>query len=183
MVMPAADAVLQQRDGRTVLRFERLLRHSPERVWRALTEQGELERWHPTPFALDAAGARVRFGGEIGDGRLVVHDPPRTLAYAWGEDELRWDLRPHDDGTLLVLEHTFDDRWKAARDAAGWHLCLDALAAALDGAPRPAGATAAGDDGADAIPSEWAQLNSSYEQRFEIPHERATPPPTNQGTA
>jgi len=176
--MPAADAVLQQRDGRTVLRFERVLRHAPERVWRALTEQGELERWHPTPFALDAAGARVRFGGEMGDGRLVEHDPPRTLAYAWGEDELRWRLQPHDDGTLLVLEHTFDDRWKAARDAAGWHLCLDALATVLDGGAPPAAA-----DGDDAIPSQWAQLNSSYEQRFEIPHERATPPPTSQGTA
>ena len=35
--MPAApDAILQDQEGRTVLRFERTLRHSPERVWRAI---------------------------------------------------------------------------------------------------------------------------------------------------
>jgi len=39
-------------------------------------------------------------------------------AHTWGEDELRWELRPHEDGCVLVLTHTFDDRFKAARDAA-----------------------------------------------------------------
>jgi uncharacterized protein YndB with AHSA1/START domain len=33
--------------GRYVLRFERHLGHSVERVWRALTEPSELAHWFP----------------------------------------------------------------------------------------------------------------------------------------
>jgi hypothetical protein len=36
-------AKLQEEAGRTTLRFERILAHPPERVWRALTEKDELE--------------------------------------------------------------------------------------------------------------------------------------------
>jgi uncharacterized protein YndB with AHSA1/START domain len=43
-------AVGLHREGRYVLRFERLLAHSRERVWRALTEHQELAAWHPTPL-------------------------------------------------------------------------------------------------------------------------------------
>jgi hypothetical protein len=42
-------------------------------------------------------------------------------------------------GTPLVLTHTFDDRLKSARDAAGWHLCLDALELSIDGVDDPRG--------------------------------------------
>ncbi len=47
--MPGSDAVLQERDGRWALCFERLLGEPPERVWRALTTHEELFDWHPTP--------------------------------------------------------------------------------------------------------------------------------------
>jgi hypothetical protein len=50
---------------------------------------------------------------------------------------------------VLVLTHTFDDRFKAARDAAGWHVCVDGLSATLDGAQPPHG-----DDG-ERLPSGW----------------------------
>jgi hypothetical protein len=70
---------------------------------------------------------------------------------------------------MLRLTHSFDDRFKAARDAAGWHLCLQQLADSLDAAgrsqtgPRP--------------PGDWQSLNADYERRFGIAHEQATPPP------
>jgi len=50
---PDQPAVLSGEQGRSVLRFERLLAHPPERVWRALIEPGELAHWHPSPFELD----------------------------------------------------------------------------------------------------------------------------------
>ena len=61
--MPAdSHAVLEDHDGRTALRFERVLAHSPERVWRALTRNDELFDWHPTPFDLEPhAGGRVSY--------------------------------------------------------------------------------------------------------------------------
>jgi hypothetical protein len=74
---------------------------------------------------------------------------------------------------LLVLTHTFDDRFKAARDGAGWHICLSWLARFLDGA-----ATRRGDD-IEGVPRDWRELNREYEQRFGIKAEEATPPPAS----
>jgi uncharacterized protein YndB with AHSA1/START domain len=169
-------AVLLQREGKAVLRFERRLRHSPERVWAALTERGELDGWHPTPFEL--RGEEIVYPGEhdppMRPGRVLACEPPRLLAHTWGEDELHWKLQETDDGCLLELEHVFEDRFKAARDGAGWHLCLLTLRGRLDGAaaPRP------GEGMVDQrLPDRWAELNQEYQQRFGISPEQATPVP------
>ena len=50
----SADAVLEDARGPSPLRFERLLDHPPEQVWRALTELDQLRRWHPLPFELES---------------------------------------------------------------------------------------------------------------------------------
>jgi uncharacterized protein YndB with AHSA1/START domain len=172
-----ADAVLTDDRGRPLLRFERVLAHTPERVWRALTEPGELAAWHPSPFELEpVVGGAVSYGraddGEaMPDGEITEYDPPRVLAYSWGEDLLRFELHPRDGGCLLVLTHAFDDRFKAARDAAGWHLCLAALSSSLDGEDAQRGSDAEG------LPLGWQRLDRQYERRFGIPAEKATPPP------
>ena len=184
-----ADAILHDDRGRAVLRFERLLRHPPERVWRALTDDDEQFRWHPTPASFEpVTGGSVTWlpGGDVPDmkpGALIEYNPPRALAHTWGEDVLRWELEPHQDGCLLILTHTFDDRFKAARDAAGWHLCLDALSASLDGGETELGRTFARRRGGGVRPEEGEgpaesrELNRAYEERLGIPPEKATPPP------
>jgi predicted 3-demethylubiquinone-9 3-methyltransferase (glyoxalase superfamily)/uncharacterized protein YndB with AHSA1/START domain len=175
--MPAtADAILEDHEGRTVLRFERRLGHPPERVWAALTELDDLRHWHPSPFELERRpGGTIHFlppeGGAFGDGRVAAYERPRLLVYSWGEDELRWELEPRDGGTLLTLTHTFDDHLKAARDAAGWELCLTALGDVLSGARGPS------PTGERAILGDWDELNRAYQDRFGIAAERATPPP------
>lgn len=179
---PTPDATMYDESGHTVIRFERLLRHPPERVWSALTTANELAAWHPSPFELEPrAGGVVRyqppFDHAIGDGTVIAHEPERLLAYTWGEDELRWELRPHAEGTVLVLTQTFDDHFKAARDAAGWHLCLDALARVLASALHDAGTAGRAPTGERAIPAGWQQLNTAYEERFGISPDEATPPP------
>jgi predicted 3-demethylubiquinone-9 3-methyltransferase (glyoxalase superfamily)/uncharacterized protein YndB with AHSA1/START domain len=174
----SGDTVLQDEDGRSVLRFERTLDHPIERVWSALTQTDDLRCWHPSPFELERRiGGRVDFlppaGNAFADGQVTAYEPPRLLAYSWGEDHLRWELTPHDSGTRLVLTHTFDDGLKAARDAAGWHLCLDGLAVLLSGYDDRA------PTGESAIPAGWNELNRSYEQRFGIAPEDAVPPPNH----
>jgi uncharacterized protein YndB with AHSA1/START domain len=84
------------------------------------------------------------------DGEVTEYDPPHVLAYTWGEDLLRFELqRCGEGGCRLVLLHTFDDRFKAARYAAGSHLCLDSLAASLDGTETARGQVA------DGLPLGW----------------------------
>jgi uncharacterized protein YndB with AHSA1/START domain len=96
--------------GDEVRRFERRLRHRPEKVWRALTEARELARWFPARVEGGReVGAPLRFvfpGGAEPDaeGRVTEWDPPRVLAYTMGGEELRWELSPlPGDGCLLVL--------------------------------------------------------------------------------
>jgi hypothetical protein len=52
-----ADAILQDHEGRAVLRFERPLSYPLERVWRALTEREELNRAYEQRFAIKAEEA------------------------------------------------------------------------------------------------------------------------------
>src|ERR671934_28515 len=96
-------------------------------------------------------------------GRRKILDLLRDGPRPGGDDLLRWELEPKGDGCRLVLLHIFDDRFKAARDAAGWHLCLDALETRL------AGASPGAPTGERAIPGGWPELNAAYEQRFGIP--------------
>jgi uncharacterized protein YndB with AHSA1/START domain len=172
------DGALIEVDGRPALRFERHLDHPVGRVWAALTETDDLKRWHPSPFELDARpGGAVTFlepeeewGPDMPPATLVEFEPERVLAHAWGEDMLRWQLTPDGDGCRLVLLHTFDDRNKAARDGAGWHICLDGLEEVLAG-------TAEGTHD-DRNPPAWPELNAAYQRRFGISPDQATPPPS-----
>jgi uncharacterized protein YndB with AHSA1/START domain len=125
---------LRMVDGRAVLRIERRLAHPPAKVWRALTEPGELSQWFPATVSMDLrVGAEIQF--EFGGGRILELDPPRVFAFSWDDSLLRFELRPDGDGCLLVFTHTFDDRAGAASFAAGWRRCLDAMERLLAGEP------------------------------------------------
>lgn len=140
------------RDGnRASLRFERRLAHAPEKVWRALTVNDELRHWFPARIdGPREGGAPLRFvfppkpgqlpsdtteEGPSMEGTMRACDAPRLLEYDWGGEILRWTLAPSEGGTLLVFTHTFEDVAKSARDASGWHICLDSMECRLDGRP------------------------------------------------
>lgn len=137
-------ATLLDADGGWTLRFERRLAHPIEKVWRAVTEPEHRDRWFPQRIEGDlVAGGDLRFvddpniPGEGLAGRCTVLDPPHILALEWGEDLLRIELSADGDGTKLVFLDTLDERHHAARTGSGWHLCLDALMAHLDGMTVP----------------------------------------------
>jgi hypothetical protein len=77
-------------------------------------------------------------------GTVLVFEPPRRLAFSWGEDELHLQLETVAGGCQLTLIDVLAERNTAARNGAGWHVCLDELAKRLDGIPSdgPHGGTA-----------------------------------------
>jgi hypothetical protein len=91
-------------------------------------------------------------------GRVTEFDPPRLFAFTWGEDHLRFELEPVPGENACVLRLTvlLDAREKAARDGAGWHVCLDRLERLLAGEDGPA-ATGASED--------WRGLYEEYQRR------------------
>lgn len=124
-----------ERDGELcVLRYRRRLRQPPAKVWRALTEDEHLAGWFPTTIEGDRVpGATLRFSFRENeappfDGEMLVVEPMAVLELRWGDDLLRFDLVPDGSGCVLTLTVTFSEYGKAARDAAGWHVCLEQLA-------------------------------------------------------
>lgn len=150
---------LTTRGNRVELRFERRLAHPPEKVWRALTDNQELAHWFPARIeGARETGAELRFffaEGAPGTGKISVFEPPRVLEYTWEGELLRWELRPEGTGCLLIFTTLPADRANVARDATGWHFCLDNLEAAVDGNP------AAGFD-----KERFSALNAEYAARF-----------------
>jgi len=157
-------ATLETTGGKAVLRFKRRLAHPPEKVFRALSEPGELAHWFPARVRWELRpGAPIEFsfedaGMEAPRGELIEVDPPRLLVYSWGDDVLRWEVVPEGDGSTLRFTHTiagerdWPARLTAARNAAGWDVCLAALEARLSGEPAKDG--------------DWLARNAAYVERF-----------------
>lgn len=148
-------------DGRWQLRFTRALAHPPEKVWQAITEPGHLAHWFPTTIEGErAAGAPLRFafpGGQAPpfEGEMLAYAPPSVMELRWGTDIVRLEVRPAAGGSELTLLDTLDEHGKAARDGAGWHTCLDALQASLDGR-----------SGAREDMGRWHEVHPRYVERF-----------------
>jgi uncharacterized protein YndB with AHSA1/START domain len=121
-------------DGaRSRLRMRRELAHPPEKVWAALVEPDRLAAWFPTSARPELrVGGTVDFGPD-GTGEITELEPPRVIAYTWATDHLRWEVVPDGAGSVLLLEHSFDDRAGAASFASGWHICIAAMDRLLAG--------------------------------------------------
>jgi uncharacterized protein YndB with AHSA1/START domain len=165
---PANVARVQQDGDKWTLVLVRELRHSPEKVWQALTDPSQLREW--APFDADAnlgtAGTRANLStvgapsSYVSEARVTRADRPKVLIYNWGEHDLRWELEPAGDGTRLSLWTGIDRRY-IAMGAAGWHICFDVLDHLLDGTPigRLAGPEAMKFDG-------WQRLHVEYAKQF-----------------
>lgn len=130
---PLGDLVREA--DRWSLRFVRSLPWPPTRVWQAVTTTDGLAAWFPDRIEGSwEPGAPLRFvqeGGTALDGRVLTFEPERLVEFVWGTDVVRIELAADATGTTFTLTHVFDERGKAARDAAGWHVCLDDLARSL----------------------------------------------------
>ncbi len=165
---PAAGARIQKDGEKWTLVLVRELRHSPEKVWLALTDPAQLREW--APFDADAnlgtAGATAKLSTVgapaeyVSEARVTRADAPRLLIYNWGDHNMRWELEPAGRGTRLQLWTSIDRRY-IAMGAAGWHICFDVLDGLLGGAPigRIAGPEAMKFGG-------WQRLHVEYATQF-----------------
>ena len=169
--VPLAEVDHRTNGKRSTLVFVRQLRHSPHKVWTALTDPAQLPQW--APFTADrdlghlgAATLTMTDGQDIVlRGDVTLCDPPTLLEYAWGDDILRWHLEATDYGTRLTLYHTTDYPTMLPKVAAGWHICLAVADRLLDG--RPTGPIV----GEDAMQHGWQELHDAYAQRLAMPSE------------
>ncbi|WP_338703107.1 SRPBCC family protein [Streptomyces sp. Q6] len=124
-------------DGIPAVRFTRTYDRPIDRVWQYVTDPAELARWFPSAFEAKelAPGAVIRFFGDPNQpestGTVLAADAPRHFSFSWGGDELHYDLEERGDGgTHLTLTDVLVTHDTAARNAAGWEVCLSALDAA-----------------------------------------------------
>ena len=159
---PACGAQVEKTGDKWTLILVRQLRHSPEKVWQALTEPAHLHEW--APFTVDKSLGAV---GTVNltwmgtpqalETRVTRADAPKTLEYG----DLRWELEASGGGTRLTLWHAIDRRY-ISWGAAGWHICFDVLDRLLSG--TPIGRIA----GADATKFGWQRLVAEYGAQFGI---------------
>ncbi len=152
---------LEQAGQAWKLRFTRQLAHSPEKVWRAVTEPGHLDAWFPQRIVGEwVVGEPLKFEARQGehpafDGEVLACEPPSLLEFRWGTDVIRFEIVPADGGCTFVLTDAFSELGKAARDAAGWHTCLDFLVEHVAGS-APAWTSA----------ERWREVHPGYVAKF-----------------
>jgi uncharacterized protein YndB with AHSA1/START domain len=159
---PASGAQVQKEGERWTLILVRQLRHSPEKVWQALTDPTHLREWAPfvADGTLDTVGAKVNLTW-VGNPKPIETtvtraEAPCVLEYG----DIRWELEPSDGGTRLTLWHKIDRRF-VAWGAAGWHIAFDVMDRLLSGTPigRIAGGDAMKFEG-------WQRLCAEYAKQF-----------------
>ncbi len=133
--------------ARTII-VERVMPHSPEKIWRALTQSALIEEWLMKNDFKPVAGHKFNFraqpmagwNGVAGCEVLIVEAPYRL---AWRQDAsgeqainglksvVTWTLTPIEGGTLVRMEHSgFRPEDEAGYKAmsGGWPRVVEKLA-------------------------------------------------------
>ena len=158
-----------RKDGeKWTLILVRELRHSPEKVWQALTDPANLREWAPfdADGSLGTVGTTVKLTTvgaptpRVNETTVRRADAPNALEYNWGDFDMRWALEASGTGTRLTLWTNIGRRF-ISMGAAGWHICFDVLDRLLSGNPigRMIGPDAMKFGG-------WQRLNAEYAKQF-----------------
>jgi uncharacterized protein YndB with AHSA1/START domain len=101
---------------------ERTMPHSPEKIWRALTQSPMIAEWLMQNDFKPAVGHKFQFQAKpvpgwkgITNCEVLEVDEPRKLVYSWGDGtesesglktKVTWTLTPTSNGTLVRMEHS-----------------------------------------------------------------------------
>ena len=147
IITPDQDAIVSEID----------ISAPPERVFKALTDPAELQRWFTNPecpaksWEMDARpGGRYRYETEAGSvvvnnvrqfkchGEILEIDPPRLLVYTWianwhddpaSRTVVRWELALKAGGTHVKVTHSGLNKLPVARKdySGGWSGVVEML--------------------------------------------------------
>ncbi len=151
-----AGTVRALEDGGWEIAFERRLRHSPERVWRALTTPEGLACWLAEAEIDLEAGGRMELNFRQPDNDFMPDTPEKRrqsnqvlrvepitrFDHTFGSNPasvVSWILTPDGDGTHLSLRHRVPQTWTDARKnvLAGWQHHMEGLDDAALGVRHP----------------------------------------------
>src|ERR1019366_10465926 len=139
---------------RYTMEFVRHYPHPIERVWRAVTEPGELAQWliPPSVWELKSGGA-YPFHDDAFSGVIEAVDPPRFIRFNFADPTeagsyFQFELSTEAGGTRLRYlqhaapgtarpwqpPHAWDTPWGGG-NLGGWHSAFEELADLLDGVP------------------------------------------------
>ena len=127
--------------------IEREMPHSPEKIWRALTQSSLMHDWLMSNDFQAAVGHQFSFRATpvpgwngIIDSKVLAVEPHTRLAYTWTsmglESVVTWTLTPTAAGTHVRMEHSgFPSEESASYKGAkyGWNNFLNKLEHVLGG--------------------------------------------------
>ena len=127
---------IRQIEDKVVAELDRDLPYEIELVWKMLTDNQYLQKWF-TELEVESLeeGGKILFDmqdGTFEEMTITSLSEPSVLEYTWDKNLVRFDLTPSEIGTHLVFKETITEVTEhTPRDIAGWHVCLDVIAAIL----------------------------------------------------
>ena len=125
---------------------ERLMPHTPEKIWHVLTQSALIAEWLMKNDFAPVVGHRFTFHAKPVPGwkgvtncEVVTVDPPRRLVYRWGDGTesdsglktlVTWTLAAQQGGTLVRMEQSGfrpQDEGGFKGMGAGWPRILEQL--------------------------------------------------------
>ena len=126
---------------------ERVMPHSPEKIWRALTQSALIEEWLMKNDFKPVVGHKFNFRAQpmggwngVADCEVLIVEPPQRLAWrqnASGEQAINglksvvtWSLSPVEGGTRVRMEHSgfrIEDEAGYKAMSGGWPRVVEKL--------------------------------------------------------
>ncbi|WP_051978884.1 SRPBCC family protein [Edaphobacter aggregans] len=134
-------------EGTRTLVIERVFPHSPEKVWRALTESPLIAQWLMNNDFEPVAGRKFQFRADpvpnwdgVIDCEVLIVEPLKQLSYSWSslglDSVVLFTLTPAEGGTHVRMEQSGfrPDQQQAYGGAKyGWQRFFDSLERVLGG--------------------------------------------------
>lgn len=153
-------AEIEKNGKQCTVRMTRLWDQPVEEVWSWLTENEKLQQWFPDlKIEGQHQGGKLLFDmrdGTFEEMDILAYQEPELLEYTWDKDRVRFELTRQAEGSQLVFTEIVQEVTDhTPRDLAGWHVCLNAIEALLEGR----------DMGSEE--QEWEELYEEYKATLE----------------